>query len=101
MPFGYGKLKTKRKKKRIPLRRKREVKKHEQTVSADLEEEQIVVSPSSIFDVNQYLKYKNDKQQPLFDPAFAVRYTVGFFFKKKVAVAKCATSVRSLYARLI
>ena len=56
MPFGYGKLKMKRPEKGIPPRRKREVKKYEQTVSADLKEEQIVVAPSSIFYVNQHLK---------------------------------------------
>ena len=38
------------------------------------------MAPSSIFDVNQYLKYENDRQQPIFDRAFAVRYTVGFVF---------------------
>ena len=80
MPFGYGKLKTKRKKKRIPPQRKRTVEKYEQTVSEYLEEEQIVLAPSSIFDVNQYLKYVNDKQRPLFDHAFSVRYTVEFVF---------------------
>ena len=41
------------------------------------------MAPSSIFDVNQYLKYENDKQQPLFDHVFDVRYTVGFFFSNK------------------
>ena len=76
MPFGYGKLMTKRKKKGIPSRRKREVKKYEQTVSADLEEEEIVVAPPLILDVYQYLKYENDKQHPFFYHAFAVRYTV-------------------------
>ena len=39
----HGKLKTKRKKKGINPRRKRQVKKYEQTVSADLEEGEIVV----------------------------------------------------------
>ena len=38
------------------------------------------MAQSSIFDVNHYLKYKSDNQQPLFDHAFAVRYTVQFFF---------------------
>ena len=37
----------------------------------------------SILEVNQYLKYKNDKQQPLFDHVFAVRYTVRFVFFNK------------------
>ena len=37
MPFGFGKLKTKIKRKGIPPRRKREVKKYEQKLSADLE----------------------------------------------------------------
>ena len=55
-PYDGGKLKTKRKKKGIPPRRNREVEKYEQKVSVDLEEEQIVLAPSSIFDVNQYLK---------------------------------------------
>ena len=59
------------------------MKKYEQTASADLEEEQIVVVTSLIFDVNQYLKYENDKQRPLFDHAFAVRYTVEFVFFHK------------------
>ena len=80
MPFGYGKLQTKIPKKGIPPRRKRELRKHEQKVSADLEEEQIVVAPSSIFDVNQYLKYENYKQQPIFNHAFDVSYTVEFLF---------------------
>ena len=80
MPFGYGILKTKRKKKGIPPRRNREVKKYEQKVSTDLDKEQIVVAPSSIFDVNQYLKHENDKKRPLFDHAFAVRYNVEFVF---------------------
>ena len=38
------------------------------------------MAPSSIFDVNQYLKYENDKQRTLFDYAFDVRYTIEFFF---------------------
>ena len=88
MPFGYGKLKTKRKKKGIPPRRNREVEKYEQKVSTDLDKEQIVVAPSSNFDVNQYLKYENDKQQPLFDHAFAVRYTVEFVFFNKYDATK-------------
>ena len=46
MPFGYGKLKTKRKQKGIPPRRNREVEKYEQKVSTDLDKEQIVVAPS-------------------------------------------------------
>ena len=83
MPFRYGKLKTKRPKKGIPPRRKSELRKRGQTVSADVEEEQMFVAPSSIFDVNQYLKDENDKQQPLFDHAFSVRYTVGFIFSNK------------------
>ena len=41
------------------------------------------MAPSSIFDVNQYLKYENNKQQPIFDRAFAVRYTVRFVFLNK------------------
>ena len=53
-------------------------KKSEQTVSVDLEEKQIFLAPSSIFDVNQWLEYENDKQQSLFDHAFDVSYTVGF-----------------------
>ena len=57
-------------------------------VSTDLDEEQIVVAPSSIFDVNQYLKYENDKQRPLFDNAFAVRYTVEFVFFNKYDATK-------------
>ena len=81
MPFGYVKLKMTRPKKVIPPqikrvvppRRKREVKKSEQKVSADLDEEQIVVAPSSIFDVYQYLEYENDKKQPLFYRAFTVK----------------------------
>ena len=88
MPFGYGKLQTKIPKKGIPPRRKRELRKHEQKVSADLEEEQIVVAPSSIFDVNQYLKSENDKQQPLFDHEFAVMFTVGFDFWNKYNATK-------------
>ena len=80
LPFRYGKLKTKRNNKGIPPQRKRTVEKYEQTVSTDLEEEQVVVAPSSIFDVNQYLKYENDKQRALFDYAFDVRYTIEFFF---------------------
>ena len=44
--------------------------------------------PSSIFDVNQYLKYDNDKQQPLFDHAFSVKYTVGFSFLNKYYATK-------------
>ena len=83
MLFVYRKLNTKIKKKSIPPRRKREVKIYEQTVSADLEEEQSVVSASLIFDVNQYLKYENDEQQPLLDHALAVRYIVGFLFLNK------------------
>ena len=47
------------------------------------------MAPSSIFDVNQYLKYENDKQRPLFDHAFAVRCTVEFvFFDKYDATEK-------------
>ena len=42
--------------------KKEEGLKYEQTVSAELEEEKIVVAPLSIFDVNQYLQYENDKQ---------------------------------------
>ena len=80
MPFVYGKLKTKIKQKGIPWRRKSTVEKYEQKVSTDLDEENIVVAPSSIFDVNQYLKHENNKQQLLFDHAFAVRYTVEFVF---------------------
>ena len=38
---------------------------------------------SSVFDVNQYLEYENDKQQPPFDHLFDVRYTVGFLFSNK------------------
>ena len=53
------------------------------TVSADLEEEKIVVAPSSIFDFNQYLKYENNEQQLLFYLAFSVRYTDGFSFLNK------------------
>ena len=80
MFFGYRKLKTKKPKKGIrPY--DREEKKPEQTVSADLGEEQIVVAESSIFDVNQYIKYENDKEQLFFDCAFAVRYTVGVVFQ--------------------
>ena len=56
------KKKTKKKKKGIPPRRKRTVEKYEQTVSTDLEVEQIVVATSSNFDINQYLRYENDKQ---------------------------------------
>ena len=82
-PYNGGKIKTKRKKKGIAPRRNREVEKYEQKVSTDLEEEQIVVAPSSIFDVNQYLKYEKDKQRPLFDHAFAVRYTIEFVFLNK------------------
>ena len=83
MPFGYGKLKTKRKKKGVSLRRNREVQKYEQKVSTDLDKEQIVVAPSSIFDVNQYLKHENDKQQPLVDHEFAMRCTIEFVFLNK------------------
>ena len=78
----------KRKKKRISPQRKRTVEKYEQTVSTDLEEEQTVLAPSSIFDVNQYLKYENDKQGPLFDYAFSVRYTVEFIFFNKYCATK-------------
>ena len=46
------------------------------------------MTPSSIFDVNQYLKYKNDKQQLLFYHAFSVRYTVGIFFSNKYDATK-------------
>ena len=53
MPFRYGKLKTKRKKKGITPKINREVKKYKQTLSADLEEEQIVMSPTLTFDVNK------------------------------------------------
>ena len=52
IPFGYGKLKTNRKKKGITPRRKREVEKYYQIVSSDLEEVKIVVVQSSHFDVN-------------------------------------------------
>ena len=69
--------------KRIPPRRKRWVYIFEQTVSEDLEEEHIFVVTSSIFYVNQYLGYENDKQQPLFDHDFDVRYTVGFVFSNR------------------
>ena len=48
-------------------------KQYKQTVSADLEEEQIFVAPLLIIDVNQFLKYEIDKQQPLFDHTFDVR----------------------------
>ena len=60
MLFGYVTLQTKRPKKGIPPQRKRELRKHEQTVSVDLEEEKIVLAPSLIFDVNQCLKYEDD-----------------------------------------
>ena len=43
---------------------------------------------SSIFYVNKYLKYENDNQQPHFDHAFAVRYTVGFLFLNKYDATK-------------
>ena len=56
------------------------MKKNEKTVSSDLEKEQTIVAPSSIFDVNQNLKYENFKQKPLLDYAFAVSYNVGFVF---------------------
>ena len=46
------------------------------------------MAPSSIFDVNQYLKYENDKQWPLFDHAFAVRYTIEFVFLNKYDATK-------------
>ena len=46
------------------------------------------MAPSSMFDVNQYLEYENDKRKPLFDHAFAVRYTVGFIFSKKYDATK-------------
>ena len=46
------------------------------------------MAPSSNFDVNQYLKYENDMQQPLFDQSFAVRYTVGFVFSNKYDATK-------------
>ena len=58
-------------------------KKYGQTASSDLEEENKFVAPSSIFHFNQYLKYENDKQQPLFDHAFSVSYTVGFLLLNK------------------
>ena len=45
------------------------------------------MASSSIFDIYQYLKYENDKQQPLFDQVFAVRCNVGFVFSNKY----CAT----------
>ena len=48
MPFGYGKIKSKIKNKGITPQRKREVKKHEQTVSADLQEKEMIVAPSPI-----------------------------------------------------
>ena len=41
------------------------------------------MAPSSIFYFNQYIKYENDKKQPISDHAFSVRYTVGFFFLNK------------------
>ena len=41
------------------------------------------MAPSSDFDVNQYLKYENDNQQPIFDQSFTVRYTVAFLFSNK------------------
>ena len=63
--------------------KKKGSKKYGQTVSSDLEKEQIVGSLSSIFDINQYLKYENDMQQPLFDHAFSMRYTIGFFLLNK------------------
>ena len=96
MPFGYGTLDTKRTKKGMPPQRrrgvppqiKREVKNTNKTVSADLKEEKIVVATSSIFDVNQYLKYENDKQQTRFDNAFNVRCTVGFVFLNKYDATK-------------
>ena len=46
------------------------------------------MAPSSIFDVNQYLEYENDKQQPLFNHKFAVKYTFGFFFSNKYYATK-------------
>ena len=46
------------------------------------------MAPSAIFDANQYLKYENDKQQPLFDHSFSVRYTVGFFLLNKYYATK-------------
>ena len=42
--------------------KKEGIKKYEQTITAELEEEQMFEAPSSIFDVNQYLKYENDKK---------------------------------------
>ena len=41
------------------------------------------MAPSSIFNVNQYLEYENNKQQPIFDHAFSVMYTVEFVFSNK------------------
>ena len=41
------------------------------------------MAPSSNVDVNQYLKYENAKQRPLFDHAFAVRYNIKFVFLNK------------------
>ena len=43
----------------------------------------MVAAPSSIFDFNHNPKYERDKQQPLFDHAFAVRYIVEFVFSIK------------------
>ena len=46
------------------------------------------MAPTSIYDINQYLEYENDKQQPLFDHAFSVRYTVIFLFLNKYDATK-------------
>ena len=54
------------------------------------------MAPSSIFDVNQYLKYENDKQRPLFDHAFAMRYTVEFIFFNKYDATKIFLGVEKV-----
>ena len=56
IPFGYGKLQTKIPKIGTPPQRNIELKKHEQTVSADLEEEKMLWRHHPVFDVNDYFK---------------------------------------------
>ena len=55
--FRIRQTSDKNKEEKNTFTKKEVIKKHEQTLSADLEEEKNVVAPSYIFDVNQHLRY--------------------------------------------
>ena len=82
MPLGYGIIETKRKKKLIYTQRKRELKTWTNIRCRQWGGKNWCGTIIN-FGVNQYLKYENDKQQHLFDHAFAVSFSVEFVFSNK------------------